>query len=80
MMPRFIIGVRELYHRDSRGRGQGIDSGFGILSQNLNSENESLSAIAFAEVTQGQDGIVEGNEEEPVAIRGNVVGNGAREV
>ena len=76
MMPRFFIGVRELYDRDSRGRGQGIDGGFGILSQHTTSENATVSAIAFAEVAPGQDvETLEGNEEDPEAIRLEVIGD-----
>ena len=77
MMPRFFIGVRELYDRDSCGCGQGIDSGFGILSQHTTSENATVSGIAFAEVTPGQDvGTLEGDEEDPEAIRLEARGHG----
>lgn len=55
MTPRFIISVRELYDRDTRGqRRQGIDTGFGVLSQPTNSANMVVSAIAFANVSPGQ--------------------------
>jgi hypothetical protein len=35
IMPRFIISIRELYHRDLRNRWQGIDTGFGVFSQTI---------------------------------------------
>ena len=78
MMPRFFIGVRELYDRDSHGCGQGIDSGFGISSQHTTSENATVSAaIAFTEVALGQDvGTLEENEEDPEAIRLGVTRSG----
>ena len=53
IVPRFIISVRELYSRDVRGRWQGIDTGFGLSSHTISSQNE-ISAIAFADVAGGQ--------------------------
>ena len=55
-IPRFIIAVRELYDRNLRGRWQGIDTGFGVSSQFISSENVAVSAIEFADVApeQGQ--------------------------
>jgi hypothetical protein len=55
-MPRFIISVRELYDRDLRGREQGIDTGFGVLSQPNFGENTAVSAMEFADVAQGEEG------------------------
>ena len=54
IMPRFIISVRELYDRDLNAGRQGIDTGFGMLSQPIAGGNVVVSAIAFAEVTTGQ--------------------------
>ena len=69
IMPRFIISVRELYDRDLRGRVEGIDTGFGVLSQPIASENAVVSAIAFADVVPGEDQVVEGDENELEAVR-----------
>ena len=77
-MPRFIISVRELYDRDLRARLQGIDSGFGVLSGCIASQNGALSTIAFAGGAPGQDQTVEGDAEDSGAIRLEVVGDGAR--
>ena len=81
-MPRFIISIRELYDRDLHGRWQGIDTGFGVLSQPIASENEVVSAIAFAAVApgQGQGQTVEGDEDDLEAIRLEVLGDGAGQV
>ena len=79
-MPRFIISVRELHDRTLRARWQGIDSGFGVLSQPTASQNGALSEIAFADVAPGQDQVVEGDADDSEAIRLEVVGDGARQV
>jgi len=80
MMPRFIIGVRELYDRDLRDRWQGVDTGFGVLSQPIAGENAVVSAIAFADITPGQSQgqVTEGDEDDPGTIRLEVLGNGTR--
>jgi len=58
IMPRFIISVRELYEHDIRGRWQGIDTGFGVLSQ-PSRENAAMSVVAFSDVALlGQSRIV----------------------
>ena len=69
LMPRFIISVRELYDRDLHRRRQGIDTGFGVLSLAIASENAAVSAIAFADVTPGENQTVEGDANELEAIR-----------
>lgn len=66
MMPRFIISMRELYDRDSRGGWNGIDSGFGV---NISIDIADMSAIAFTEVAPGQDEIVEADPEDPEATQ-----------
>ena len=75
MMPRCIINVRELYERDLRGHWEGVDTGFGALSQPIASQNAPVSAIAFADVAPGQDEIVEGDTNESEAIRFEFLGN-----
>ena len=82
IMPRFIISVRELYDHDLRARWQGIDTGFGVLSQPIASDNAVVSEIAFADVTRGQgrDQAVEGDEDDEEAIQLEVLGNGIHQV
>ena len=65
MMPRFIISVRELYDCDLRRRWQGMDTGFGALSQPI----AIVSAIGFADVAPEQDQAVEGGTNESEAIQ-----------
>ncbi|KAH0835530.1 hypothetical protein J3R83DRAFT_9222, partial [Lanmaoa asiatica] len=69
MTPRFIISVRELYDRDLRSHSQGIDTGFGVLSQTVSGQDAGRSAIAFADVALRQDQIVEGDTDELWQIR-----------
>jgi len=76
-MPRLIINVRELYDRDLRAHWQGIDTGFGVLSQPTFSENAATSTIAFADVTTGQGQLVEGTLE---AIQLAELGDGTHQV
>lgn len=80
-MPRFVIGVRELYDRNPSARGR-IDTGFGVRSQPIASENTVLSAIAFADVAPGHGrGRVEGNEDDELeAIRLEALGDGTHQV
>lgn len=51
-IPRFIISIRELYDRDLRGRWEGIDNGFGVISQPNANEIAVMSGIAFADTPQ----------------------------
>ena len=78
-MPRFIIAVRELYDRDLRGRWQGIDTGFGVGSQNVSADIRFASEIAFADgVQESQESeTVQGDADESGAIPLDVVGEGA---
>jgi len=80
MMPRFIISIRELSDRDLRGCWQGIDTGFGVLSQPVVSDIAVVSAIAFADVTswQGQGQVVVGDADDSEAIWFEVPGDGMR--
>lgn len=75
LMPRFIISVRELYDRDLRSRWEGIDSGFGVLSQPVFSRNAVVSVIASAGVNFGQE---QGQVVEDDAVE--VLGNGTGRV
>jgi hypothetical protein len=77
IMPRFIISVRELYDRSLRGRGHGIDTGFGVSSQPGNAD---ISAIEFADVTPGQEQgrVAEGEVGDSEAIRLDELGDGTR--
>jgi hypothetical protein len=70
-MPRFIISVRELYDRDLHGRWQGIDTGFGVLSQPVSDGNATISAIRFADVAPGQEQgqVVEGEVDDSEEVR-----------
>jgi len=79
MVPRFIISVRELYDRDLRGRWQGIDTGFGVLSQPVFSENAAVSAIVFTDVAPGQEQgqVAEGEVDDSELIQLGVLGDGS---
>ena len=86
-MPRFIVGVRELYDRDRvRGRWQGIDTGFGTSSQPVFkfSEHAAISTIEFADLVPGQEQgqvPVAGSEvDDSGAIRLEMLGDGTRQV
>ncbi|KAF8122322.1 hypothetical protein EV363DRAFT_1182828, partial [Boletus edulis] len=59
LIPRFTIGIRELYERDIRGRLH-IDTGFGVLSQLNTGLDTTVSAVVFG-VNQGLE--VEGDVE-----------------
>jgi len=52
LIPRFIIGIRELYDRDIRGRFH-IDTGFGMQSRSNPSPDTTISAIVFMDGRQG---------------------------
>ena len=54
MLPRFILGMREMYDRDCHRHRQGIDGGFGVLSRATVDDMETVSEMAFADVTLGQ--------------------------
>lgn len=71
MMPRLIITMRVLYDRDVRHGWQGIDTGFGVLSQAIASQSMPVSAIAFADAAQpeGQDEVVEGDVNDSEGIQ-----------
>jgi len=84
IMPRFIINVRELYDQDARGRGQGIDTGFGVSSQPVSGEDTAMSAIEFAGIAPGQGQghrqVAEGEAVGWEVIRLDMLGDGARHV
>jgi len=77
IMPRFIISVRELYDRDLRARWQGIDTGFGVWSQPIASQNVALSTISFVDVATGQG---QGQEGDAEAIQLEELGDGAHQI
>ena len=82
MMPRFIISIRELRDRDLRDHWQGIDTGLGVLSHPVVSENAVVSAITFADVTswqgqgRGQGRVVVGDADDSETIWVGVLGDG----
>lgn len=80
MLPQFIISIRELYDRGLRHCWQGVDAGFGVLSQPNASQNAAVSAIEFADGALGEDQAVEGDANEPGAIRLETFGDNARQV
>ena len=80
IIPRFIIGIRELYDRDLRRRWQGIDTGFGVFSQPISSENARLSTIAFVDIRPEEGLSVQGSTDDSEAIQLGVVGEGAGQV
>ena len=51
IMPRFIIGIRELYDRDIREQWQGVDTGFGRSLVPSSRGNGGVSATAFGSAT-----------------------------
>jgi len=81
MMPRFIISIRELRDRDLRDCWQGIDTGFGVLSQPVVSDIAVMSAITFADVTSwpGRGQVVVGDADDSEAIWFEVLGDGMRQ-
>ena len=49
VMPRLILSIRELYDQDLHGRWQGIDTGFGVVSQPLSNWNVAVTTTAPVE-------------------------------
>ena len=78
-MPRFIISVRELYDRDLRRHWQGIDSGFGVMSQNYN-EMGFMSGIAFVDAGQDESQTMQGEGDDLREIQLEEVGAGGHQV
>jgi hypothetical protein len=76
MIPRFIIDIRELYHRDCR---RGVDTGFGVFSKPTASRSAALSAIAFADVAPGESQTMEGEVNGSDAIQLEVLGDNAHQ-
>ena len=56
LMPRFIISIRELYHSDNRNRWQGVDTGFGVLSQPISSGDAAINFVDVISEREGVDG------------------------
>ena len=67
-IPHLILGVRELYDRESHGRSQGMDTGFGVLSHSTFRGSVVMSTIVFADATPRQDLGVEGDMEDSESI------------
>ena len=80
IMPRFIIGTRELYDHDLRRRWQGIDTGFGVFSQPIFNENTFSSTIAFTDDRPEEGLSAQGSVDDSEAIQLGVVGDGTRQV
>lgn len=57
LTPRFILSMRQLYARDSRGRGGSydIDTEFGLTS--VDGRGVGGTAIVFADVVQNKEGL-----------------------
>ena len=76
--------MRELYDHDLYGHWQGIDTGFGVLSQPVSSGNAAVSAIQFADATlgqeEGQDAEGEADHLEAIRLETRMVGDGTRQV
>ena len=79
LIPRFIISVRALYDRDTRGRLQ-VDTGFGALGRSVDYENALVSTIAFADRNPGeeQSQVAEDDADDSEGIRLEERGGGAR--
>ncbi|KAF8126702.1 hypothetical protein EV363DRAFT_1452742 [Boletus edulis] len=76
-IPRFIIGIRELYDHDISGRFH-IDTGFGVVSQSNPRPDTTVSAIVFMGGNQGAD--VEGGTDNSGDLElGTVHGSGLNE-
>ena len=58
-MPRVILSIRELYDQDLHRRWQGIDTGFGVVSQPLSNWNVAVTTTAPAETGTEQGLVVE---------------------
>ncbi|KAF8452892.1 hypothetical protein L210DRAFT_3519916 [Boletus edulis BED1] len=54
LIPRFIISIRELYHRDIRSRFH-VDTGFGVRSRSNLGLDTTVSTIVFVGGNQGPD-------------------------
>ena len=81
MLPRFMIGIRELYDRDLHHDCQGIDSGFGISSRPATGENQTVPAIGLADVTLGQSAgqTMEGDTGNPETVSLEGIRDGAHQ-
>ncbi|KAF8427615.1 hypothetical protein L210DRAFT_3565041 [Boletus edulis BED1] len=55
LVPRFIISIRELYHRDIHGRRSHVDTGFGVQSRSSAGPDATVSAMVFVDGNQGPE-------------------------
>jgi len=69
IIPRFVLNIRELYEKDSRGGFEGIDSGFGIG----NVSDTIVSGMVFADGINGL-GTKEDDEEAQLEPVGRING------
>ncbi|KAI9572354.1 hypothetical protein HD554DRAFT_2168565 [Boletus coccyginus] len=67
IMPRFVIGIRESHARDLRNRWQGIDTGFGVISQPNSSQNAATPAIALGDGVVGPE-VARAEESEAIQL------------
>ena len=79
LVSRFIISVREIYDRDTRGRLH-VDTGFGASGRSIDDENGLVSTIAFADRNpgQGQSQAAEDDADDSEGIRLEARAGGAR--
>jgi len=84
-MPRFIISVRELYDRDLTARWQGVDTGFGVLSQpkfagalteqvRSQVEEEDTEATRAEELSDSAHQVADGDADNSEVIRFEILG------
>ncbi|KAI9462730.1 hypothetical protein HD554DRAFT_2175860 [Boletus coccyginus] len=86
IMPRFIISVRELYDRDLHACCQGVDSGFGVLSQprfagapteqgHSQVEEEAVEATPVEELSDNTYQVADGDANNSEVIRLEILGD-----
>ncbi|KAF8119848.1 hypothetical protein EV363DRAFT_1195100, partial [Boletus edulis] len=76
-IPRFIIGIRELYDRDIRGRFH-IDTGFGVGSELIADMHMTVPAMVITDGNQGS-GVEDGMTNSGDLELGGVYGSGLSE-
>ena len=59
LAPRFILSIREMYARDTRGRREGVDTGFGLGSSGRDATVQTMVFAAAAAGRNGEDDIEE---------------------
>ena len=61
--------MRELYDRDLRRGWQGVDTGFGVLSQRFWGQNAPVTAITFSDIALEQDQVAEWDADESEGVQ-----------